>query len=44
VRDVIQIECRDNTSVTLWIWDFCEAHAKPRLAKAQRLKPPMSWL
>jgi len=41
---VIQIECRDSISHPFWNRDFCEAHARPPLAKAQRLKIPVSWL
>jgi hypothetical protein len=40
---VIQIECRDSIGHPFWNRDFCEAHAKPVLEKAGRLKIPISW-
>jgi hypothetical protein len=43
-RTAIPIECRDSIGHPFWNRDFCEAHAKPLLAKAQRLKIPRSWL
>jgi hypothetical protein len=39
---VIQIECRDSIGHPFWNRDFCEAHAKPILEKAERLKIPVS--
>jgi hypothetical protein len=41
---VIQIECRDSIGHPFRNRDFCEAHAKPVIEKAERLKIPMSWL
>jgi hypothetical protein len=43
-RAVIQIECRDSIGYPFWNRDFCEAHAKPVIEKAGRLKIPVSWL
>jgi len=40
---VIQIECRDNIGHPFWNRDFCESHAKPIFAKAERLTIPLSW-
>ena len=42
-RAAIQIECRDSIGHPFWNRDFCEAHAKPVLEKAERLKIPLSW-
>jgi hypothetical protein len=41
---VIQIECRDTIGHPFWNRDYCEAHAKPVIEKAERLKIPVSWL
>jgi hypothetical protein len=43
-RAVIQIECRDDAGHPFWNRDYCEAHAKPVIEKAERLKIPMSRL
>jgi hypothetical protein len=40
---VIQIECRDNIGHPFWNQDFYEAHGKPVIEKAERLKIPISW-
>jgi hypothetical protein len=42
-RAAIQIECRDSIGHPFWNRDFCVAHAKPILEKAERLKIPLSW-
>jgi hypothetical protein len=41
-RAAIQIECRDSIGHPFWNRDFCEAHAKSALEKAERLKIPVS--
>jgi hypothetical protein len=41
---VIPIECRDSIGHPFWSRDFCEAHTKPVIEEAERLKIPMSWL
>jgi hypothetical protein len=43
-RAAIQVECRDNIGHPFWNRDYCEAHAKPVIEKAERLKIPVSWL
>lgn len=33
-------ECRDSIGHPFWNRDFCEAHARPVIEKAKRLKDP----
>jgi hypothetical protein len=43
-RAAIQVECRDTIGHPFWNRDYCEAHAKPVIEKAERLKIRVSWL
>jgi hypothetical protein len=44
MRATPRIECRDSIGHPFWDRDFGEAHAKPVIEKAERLKIPVSWL